>query len=63
MLIQPKVEFDEMFQMEIGYFLNRAQFAQSIQVLSKDSVAVKGYVEWMVCDNGSCLPLQNMSLQ
>ncbi|HRT84655.1 MAG TPA: cytochrome c biogenesis protein CcdA, partial [Bacteroidales bacterium] len=56
MLIQPKVEFDEMFQMEIGYFLNKAQFAQSIQVLSKDSVAVKGYVEWMVCDNGSCLP-------
>ncbi|HON54870.1 MAG TPA: cytochrome c biogenesis protein CcdA, partial [Bacteroidales bacterium] len=56
MLIQPKVEFDEMFQMKIGYFLNRAQFAQSIQVLSKDSVTVKGYVEWMVCDNGSCLP-------
>jgi len=56
MLIQPKVEFDEMFQMKIGYFLNRAQFAQSFQVLSKDSVTVKGYVEWMVCDNGSCLP-------
>ncbi len=56
MLIQPKVEFDEMFQIKIGYFLNRAQFAQSIQVLSKDSVTVKGYVEWMVCDNGSCLP-------
>ncbi len=56
MLIQPKIEFDEMFQMKIGYFLNKAQFSQSIQVVSKDSVTVKGYVEWMVCDNGSCLP-------
>lgn len=56
MLIQPKIEFDEMFQMKIGYFLNKAQFSQTIQVVSKDSVTVKGYVEWMVCDNGSCLP-------
>ena len=56
MLIQPKIEFDEMFQMKIGYFLNKAQFSQTIQVVSKDSVTVKGYVEWMVWDNGSCLP-------
>lgn len=56
MLIQPKIEFDEMFQMKIGYFLNKAQFSQTFQVVSKDSVTVKGYVEWMVCDNGSCLP-------
>jgi len=56
MLIQPKIEFDEMFQMKIGYFLNKAQFAQTFQVLSKDSVTVKGFIEWMVCDNGSCLP-------
>lgn len=56
MLIKPKRVFDEMFQMEIGYFLEKAQFSQTIEVLSKDSVIVKGYVEWMVCDDGSCLP-------
>jgi thiol:disulfide interchange protein DsbD len=56
MPIKPKRVFDEMFQMEIGYFLEKAQFTQQIEVLSKDSVVVRGYVEWMVCDNGSCLP-------
>ncbi len=56
MIIQPKRQFDDMFQMEIGFFEEKAQFAQKVEVVSKDSVIIKGYVEWMVCDDSSCLP-------
>lgn len=56
MPVKPVVEFDKMFQVNVGYFNKEAKFERSIEVKSYDSVTVYGYIEWMVCDNGSCLP-------
>lgn len=56
MPVKPIVEFDKMFQVDVGYFKKEAKFERSIEVTSTDSVTVTGYIEWMVCDNGSCLP-------
>jgi thiol:disulfide interchange protein len=56
MVIKPVVKFDDMFGVDVGSFEKEAHFARTIEVLQTDSVTVKGYVEWMVCDKGSCLP-------
>ncbi|MEA4867696.1 MAG: protein-disulfide reductase DsbD family protein, partial [Rikenellaceae bacterium] len=56
MVIKPVVEYDSMFGVDVGSFKKEAHFARTVEVFQSDSVVVKGYVEWMVCDKGSCLP-------
>lgn len=49
--------FDPMFEMEIGYFSGRAQFARSVRLKNPDEgTTLHVNVEWMVCDDQSCLP-------
>ncbi|MDR3227233.1 MAG: thioredoxin family protein [Prevotellaceae bacterium] len=55
MLDTPVRKFDDMFQMEIGYFEKTARFAQKIK-LSGDGATIKANVEWTVCDDKQCLP-------
>lgn len=45
---------DEMFGMEIGYYENSVTFAQEVEVA--DGAEVKFLVEWMLCNDTSCLP-------
>lgn len=47
--------FEKAFNMNIAYFANKAVFVQKIK-LKKAQVAVKGSVEFMVCDDEQCLP-------
>ncbi|MDD2595933.1 MAG: cytochrome c biogenesis protein CcdA [Bacteroidales bacterium] len=47
--------FDRMFNMEIGYFEGKAQFGQKVRLKSA-SASLKANVEWMACDNGTCIP-------
>ena len=47
---------DPVFNMRIKYFENTAEFKQRIKVLNKELSIVKGEVEFMVCDDESCLP-------
>lgn len=56
MPVRPIVEFDKMFEVNVGYFIKNAKFERSIEVSSTDSVTVTGYIEWMVCDDGTCMP-------
>ena len=47
---------DPVFEMKIKYFENKAVFKQRIKVLSEDKFNIVGEVEFMVCDDTSCLP-------
>jgi len=47
---------DPVFNMKIKYFENKAVFKQKIKVLTEDSIKIAGEVEFMVCDDASCLP-------
>ncbi len=53
---QAIIKFDESFQMEVGYFSANARLIQVVEVNSSDAVKIKGYVEFMACDDSRCLP-------
>ena len=48
--------FDSVFEMEIKYFENKTVFKQRIKTLTKNASVIIGEVEFMVCDDTSCLP-------
>ena len=56
MVTKPVVEFDWLFNQDVGYFSKKAKFKREIEIFSKDSAIISGYVEWQACDNGCCLP-------
>lgn len=60
-LDKPYRYFDDLFNMEIGYFEHTARFAQDVKVAGSGG-SVKVYLEWMACNDGSCLPLDDMEL-
>lgn len=52
---KPMRVFDRMFEMEIGYFEHKAVFEQAVK-LSAPSAVVKAEIEYMVCDDHTCIP-------
>jgi len=48
--------FDAVFQMEIKYFEEKATFQQRVKILSEKASTIVGELEFMVCDDESCLP-------
>lgn len=63
--IQPKKSYDDIFEMQIGYFANKVTFVQkfarggassSASPGAGKSVAIVANVEWQACDESSCLP-------
>lgn len=50
-----KNEFDKMFQMPITYFEGKGVLVHKLK-LTKPEVRVKGYIEFMLCDDKQCLP-------
>lgn len=54
-LSTPKRYFDNIFGMEIGTFSGKASFAQKVK-LSAPEATVKAELEWMLCDDTSCMP-------
>lgn len=57
-VIEPKAieENDPNFGMVLKYFANEAVFTQKIKVLSTTDFKIKGFVEFMCCDDKQCLP-------
>jgi DsbC/DsbD-like thiol-disulfide interchange protein len=55
--IEPKAitEYEKVFKMNVSYFEDEVVFQQKIK-LNKATTAVKGSVEFMVCNDKSCLP-------
>lgn len=57
-VVEPKPieKFDEIFNMDLRYFKDKPVFRQKIKPLTNESFRIIGYVEFMCCDNTSCLP-------
>ena len=53
---------DPVFEMTIKYLEGKANFKQKVKV-SKGVTKVKGYVEFMVCDDEKCLPPTQVDLE
>ena len=53
---KPIEEFDKNFNMTLKFFSNEAEFKTKIRVTSPKSVTIKGYYEFMCCDDEKCLP-------
>lgn len=53
---QPTQYFDKIFNMQVGYFSNRAVLTQKIKLKSDEKVDIKGFVEFMSCNDETCTP-------
>lgn len=55
--IEPKpiTKFEKVFKMDVSYFEDAVVFQQKIK-LNKATTAIKGKVEFMVCNEKQCLP-------
>ena len=49
-------QFDANFNMELNWYTGNAIFIQKIKFSGDSRVKVKGYVEFMACNDKSCLP-------
>ncbi|HOW25631.1 MAG TPA: cytochrome c biogenesis protein CcdA [Bacteroidales bacterium] len=49
-------EYDPNFEMVLKYFAREVTFRQKIRLLSTEPVTVRGYVNFMSCDEEKCLP-------
>ena len=56
------VEFDNVFEMTIKYFEKEAVFRQRIEKITGEELIIKGVLEFMVCDDTSCLPPTEVDL-
>lgn len=52
---KPKVKYEDVFSMDVGYFDKEVVFQQKVK-LKKGATTVKGTVEYMACDAERCLP-------
>lgn len=48
--------YDEMFEMEIGYYENQATFVQRFKVTDKEAFELSGDVRAQACDDMNCTP-------
>ncbi len=53
---QGHAEFDNVFNMKIKFFEEKASFKQKIRLLTSDKIKIEGTLEFMVCDDTFCLP-------
>lgn len=54
----PHRYYDDVYELEIGTYEGTAEFAQNLR-LTEPSAEVQVYLEWMICDDTSCLPLSD----
>jgi thiol:disulfide interchange protein DsbD len=53
---KPLEENDPNFNMVVKYFIKSVVFTQKVKVVSDKPVEVKGFLEFMCCNNQNCLP-------
>ncbi|NQT76577.1 MAG: thioredoxin family protein [Bacteroidetes bacterium] len=56
-------EFDPNFDMVLKYFSDEAEFRQKIKLLTDGPVIVKGFVNFMSCDDMRCLPPEDVEFE
>lgn len=54
----PHRYYDDVYETEIGTYEGTAEFAQDIQLTAPEA-ELQIYLEWMICDDTSCLPLSD----
>jgi thiol:disulfide interchange protein DsbD len=54
-ITKPEIKFDETFEMDLELYDGHALFEQRIEVIG-DNPSLKGFVEYMCCDDEQCLP-------
>ena len=61
--LQPKPisKYDNVVKMQLAYFEKEAVFTQRIK-LNKSSTTIKAKIEFMVCNDKSCLPADEITL-
>ena len=52
----PSEEYDETSDIMLLYFSKEVIFTQQLEINSVNNIEISGYVDFIVCDNGSCLP-------
>ena len=60
-LSTPERHYDKTFEMEIGTFAGKALFAQRVK-LAAEKAAVTAQLEWMICDDTSCMPPEDTEM-
>ncbi|WP_295959528.1 cytochrome c biogenesis protein CcdA [uncultured Alistipes sp.] len=60
-LSTPERHYDKTFEMEIGTFAGKARFAQKVK-LTAAKAAVTAELEWMICDDTSCMPPEDTQM-
>ncbi|MCX6273303.1 MAG: thioredoxin family protein [Bacteroidetes bacterium] len=50
-----KAHFDKVFNADIKYFDGKAVFKQKVRIVSDKSPMIKGFLEFMACDDTKCL--------
>ncbi len=50
------ITFDPIFELNIKYFENSAIFKQRIKLKAKKALKVTGEIEFMTCNDASCVP-------
>ncbi|MDR2120395.1 MAG: thioredoxin family protein [Tannerella sp.] len=54
--VAPVAVYDDMFNMELRWYSGKVVFTQKIKVTDPKSFALKGEVEFMACNDETCLP-------
>ena len=57
---KPVVKYEKVFSMNVNYFEKQVIFQQKVKI-PKGSAAVKGKIEFMVCNDSKCLPPDEVS--
>ena len=55
--------YDPNFKMDLAYFEGDCSFDQKIKVKSKEDFAIKGWLEFMVCNDKECLPPESVDFE
>ena len=53
---KPSEEYDETSDIMLLYFSKEVIFTQQLEINSVNNIEISGYADFMVCDNGQCLP-------
>ncbi len=60
---KPKVEFDPNFEMDLKFFEKKAVFTQRVKKKTDAKTAMKGWLEFMVCNETMCLPPEQVDFK
>ena len=51
---QATEEYDNMFQMKVAFFSLEAKFVQTVKVIGRSPVTIKGNVDYQICNDHEC---------